>query len=58
MFLPRLSLRLRVALAALLLFVCSIWLLTYIATSRLEQGLEQVLANQQFSYVTQASSEI
>ncbi len=55
---PRLNLRLRVALATLLLFVAGIWLLTYFATARLERGLEQVLANQQFSYVTQVASEI
>jgi hypothetical protein len=52
------SLKKRIALTVLLLFLASIWLLTYFSAGRLKDGFIEVLENQQFSYVSHASAEI
>lgn len=56
---PRaIDLKTRIAAVVLLLFIASIWLLTYVTTRRLQSEFAEVLANQQFSHVSQAATEI
>jgi PAS domain S-box-containing protein len=52
------SLKPRIAITVLALFLVSIWLLTYFAAGRLYQGMTEVLKNQQFAHVSQVAEEI
>jgi PAS domain S-box-containing protein len=52
------SLKKRIALTVLLLFLASIWLLTYFSAGRLKDGFVEVLENQQLSYVSHVGTEI
>ncbi|MRR50776.1 MAG: EAL domain-containing protein [Rhodocyclaceae bacterium] len=56
--LSSLTLKNRVALTVLLLFIGGIWSLTYLATSRLQDDFISVLANQQQASVSHAAAEI
>lgn len=52
------SIKPRIAITVLLLFLASIWSLTYYATHQLQQSMTEVLKHQQFSHVSQAAAEI
>lgn len=56
--LSSLTLKNRVALTVLLLFLGGIWSLTYLATSRLQDDFTSVLANQQQASVGHTAAEI
>ncbi len=56
--LPWNSLKTRSTLSILLIFLMSLWALSYFATRVLRQDMERLLGNQQFSAVTMAAAHI
>ena len=52
------TLKTRIAAVVLVLFLASIWLLTYLTTTRLEKDFTDVLANQQFASASYTASEV
>ena len=56
--LPWHSLKTRITLTTLLIFVTSLWALSYFATRMLQEDMERLLGEQQFATVTYAASEV
>jgi diguanylate cyclase (GGDEF)-like protein/PAS domain S-box-containing protein len=57
-FFQRLSLKSRVTLFTLVIFLTSLWLLSYFASRMLRQDLEQVLGQQQFATVSLVAAQV
>lgn len=52
------SLKTRIAVLVLLLFLGGIWLLTYLTTARLQADLVTLLADQQYAHVSHVAAEL
>lgn len=56
--LPQHSLKTRITLATLAIFLASLWSLSFFASQMLRRDMERLLGEQQFSTVTYAAAQV